>query len=87
MLGRDAAIFRPGIFAVGGGMNPVLPPLEAFGSPLLELGLRGVAPPAFDLEGVPPYFSRSSCVVLYLVAVLSLSIVFSLCFCNESKCA
>ena len=39
----------------------------------------------FFLGGTPPYFSSSCCVVLYLVAVFSLSIVLSRSFCKPSR--
>ena len=86
VLGRDIETFLPWMFAVGGtNTGSVL--FEVFEPGPPELVFRDVAAPVFDLGGAPPYFSRSSWVVLYLVAVLSLSIVVSLCFCNVSKCA
>ena len=75
-------MFRPEIFAVAGGMIPVLASLETpdrvwFGLVFLADWLLD-----FGFEGVPPYFSSNCCVVLYFVAALSLSIVVSRCFCS-----
>ena len=80
MLGRDAGIFLPGMFAVGGGTILVLPPL---GVPALACFGDGFAFP-FGL-GVPPYFLRSSCVELYFVAAFSFSIVIFLCLSSSSS--
>ena len=80
VLGNDAGIVLPGMFAVGGGTILVLPPsgvvtLLCFAVPFaLPFGL-----------GVPPYFFNSSCVELYFVAALSFSIVVLLCFSNSSS--
>lgn len=79
--GRDEGILRPGMFAVGGGMKVVRFCPEAGEFLSLVPSLSAFPPGAFCFDGgVPPYFSNSCCVVLYLVAFLSFSIVASLCF-------
>jgi len=67
------------MFAVGGGKNDVLDPSE--GPLCFGVILRTDASADFALGvGVPPYFFSSSWVLLNFVAVLSFSIVASLCF-------
>ena len=75
---------RPGMFAVGGGTNAVLP----FFSTSARFGvvLRSEGPAGFVFGvGVPLYFLSKSCVSLYLVAALSFSMVESLCFCKSFR--
>ena len=66
-----------------------MPVLPVFGVPALScfgVVLRSASPAGFGFGvGVPPYFFSNSCVLLYLVAVLSFSIVVSLCCCNPSS--
>ncbi len=76
--GSNPGPLLPGMFAVGGGANPVRPPLVVFGLCWagLELELDAFFGDALDFgEGTPPYFSNSCWVELYFVAALSLSIV------------
>lgn len=78
--GRDDGMLRPGIFAVGGGMKFVRFCPEAGDSLSFVPFLSALPLDAFCFDGgVPPYFSNSCCVVLYLVAFFSFSIVASLC--------
>lgn len=85
MPGRETGWFLPGMFAVGGGTNPVLACPVAGELVLLGVFFGELPPAGFVLDcGVPPYFFNNSCVVLYFVAALSFSIVASLCFCNPS---
>ena len=79
-------MFLPGILAVGGGINAVLVPFGLAELAELGLGFLAAFPAGFPFGvGVPPYFFNSSCVVLYFVAVLSFSMVLSLCFCKLSR--
>ena len=80
MLGNEAGVFLPGIFAVGGGTTFVLPP---FG--VAVLSCFGGAPPFPFGVGVPPYFFNSSCVELYFVAAFNFSIVLFRCFSSSSS--
>ena len=87
VFGRDTGPIRPGMFAVGGGTKPLWSPAGVAGPSFLGVDLRLEVPLGFPFGvGVPLYFSSSWCVVLYLVAVLSLSMVASLCFCSPSRC-
>lgn len=71
------------MFAVGGGGSPVR---CAGGCGLACLGFWDSALGLEDCLGdSPPYFSSNCCVELYLVAILSFSIVSSRCFCRSSR--
>jgi hypothetical protein len=76
-----------GMFAVAGGAIPVLPTFEPPERLWFGVALRTDGAVDFGFVGVPPYFSNSCCVVLYFVAVLSLSIAVSRCFCNPLRLA
>lgn len=74
------------MFAVGGGPIPVLPTFDVPEFSCFGVILRSESPTGFAIGvGVPPYFFSNSCVLLYFVAVLSFSMVVSLCFCNSSS--
>lgn len=74
------------MFAVGGGPMPVLCGCTAALSPFLDVCLV-VEAEALGLgeDGAAPYFSKSCCVELYLVAALSFSIVFVRSVCCSSR--
>ena len=86
MPSRDNDPVFPEIFAVGGGTNDVLPLLGVPELPPLGDDFPSSAPTGlFFGVSEPPYFFSSSCVVSYLVADLSFSIVISRCFCSSSR--
>lgn len=76
---------RPGIFAVGGGGRPV----RWVGVPCGVTFRLGCACPfeGVDFGVAPLYLSRSCCVELYFVAILSFSIVASRCLFREARYA
>ena len=68
-----------GMFAVGGGIVIDLP--GALGCPygpcVSEEDFRCAEAFCFGRAGVPPYFSRSCCVLSYFVAALSFAMIVS----------
>ena len=78
-----------GIFAVGGGLNPVLLALLLLASPLGFRFFTEVGAPATEecRFGSSPYFSTSCLMELYLVAALSFSIVSSRSLTSIRRCA